>query len=159
MLKPEHEFLMPQLLALYGRTMAAFSRTVGLHLSRFRVLFVLHVLGESAPGVLLNWVGMDAAMLTRVLKDFEADGLVVRRTDPADARSRLAALTPGGAAYAAELVAARDRFVADALAGFGADELATLATLMERLEASMSRLSGQPAIGLAMNIDPSRRSG
>lgn len=156
MLKPEQTYLLPQLTALHTRAHAAFGKAVGMHMSRFRVLYLLYVMGESAPGALLKRTVMDAAALTRVMKDFEDEGLIMRRPDPADARSRFAALTPAGAAKVAALVAARDQFVEDALAGLSPEENRALAALMRRVEANISKLAGAPAIGESLNIDPDR---
>jgi DNA-binding MarR family transcriptional regulator len=156
MVKPEHQFLLPQLTALHSRLQAAFSRAVGLHLSRFRVLYMLYVLGESSPGALLRLTTMDAAALTRVLKDFEAQGLIVRRTAPGDGRQKLAALTPAGLSLVQERLGARDRFIVDALAGLTDAEAQALSQLLGKVEANVSRLAGLPAVGATLNIDAAR---
>lgn len=156
MLKPEHQYLLPQLTAFHSRAQAAFGKAVGMHLSRFRVLYMLYVMGESAPAALLKRTVMDAAALTRVMKDFEDQGLILRRADPADARSRFAALTPAGTEKVVALLIARDRFVEDALAGLSPEENAALAELMQRVEANLSKLASLPPIGDSLNIDPAR---
>ena len=154
MLDPEQLFL-PQLTALHSRTNAAFGRVVGMHLSRFRILFLLHLLGESSPGTLLKWSAADPAALTRIMKDFEADGLLVRRPDPADARARLVALTEAGAARIQQLLPLRERFISDVLGALTPEEVRALTSLMRRVESSASALAGLPALGESFDVDPS----
>jgi DNA-binding MarR family transcriptional regulator len=46
---------------------------------------------------------VDGASITRLVKELEGEGLVGRRTDPADNRYTLAGLTAAGTRLAAEL--------------------------------------------------------
>jgi DNA-binding MarR family transcriptional regulator len=158
MLKPEHQFLLPLMTVLSSRLHLAFGKTVGLHLSRFRLLFLLYVSGEITPTGLLRQTGMDAATLTRVMKDFEEQGLVLRRPDPADARQTLVRLSDKGLESVQDYLPRRDAFVAEALDGLEPAELSELTRLLERLEANLAGLAGLAPIGLAMNIDPARPS-
>jgi DNA-binding MarR family transcriptional regulator len=156
MLNPEHQFLLPLVTVLSARLHNAFGKVVGLHLSRFRVLFLLYVAGEATPTYLMRQTAGDAAALTRVLKDFEEQGLVLRRPDPDDARQTLLRLSEKGLEAVRDYLPRRDAFVAEALDGLDSEELATLARLMERVEANLSALAGLPPIGLTMNVDPER---
>lgn len=156
MLKPEHQFLLPQVVALTHRLHAAFSGTVGIHHSRFRVLFLLHVMGEATPTAIQKQTVMDPAALTRTLKDFEAQGMIERRTDPADARQTLLKLTQDGRREIRRLLPLRDAFVVQALEGLSPDALAVFEQSMARVEANLSALAGLPPAGATLNIDPSR---
>lgn len=158
MLKPEHEFLLPQLNALTPRLHAAFVERVGVNPARFRVLFMLHVLNDTTPTALLRHVTMQPAALTRILKDMERQGLVAVRPDPSDARQKLAALTDEGQALVRRKLPLRDEMVADALAEFEPAELDVLARLLLRLEENLSAIARLDPVGVSHNLDPQRES-
>lgn len=59
--------------------------------------------GETSHSNLRQALGADAATITRLVKKFEAEGLVTRRVDPDNNRYTLAVLTPTGERLAGEL--------------------------------------------------------
>lgn len=80
-----------------------FARSVGMSPQRVQILVRLHHSGETSHSELRQALGVDGASITRLVKELEREGLVGRRTDPADNRYTLAALTPAGTRLAAEL--------------------------------------------------------
>jgi DNA-binding MarR family transcriptional regulator len=95
----------------------AFARQVGFSWSRARVLLWLGREGETRHSDLRQRLGADGATVTRLVKQFESEGLLARRPDPADNRYTLAALTEAGAAAADEVERSHRRFQQQLLAG------------------------------------------
>ena len=60
------------------------------------MLKVLAKLDEQRSGDIAARLSVDASVVSRQLTALEADGLVVRRPDPAEARVSLTALSPAG---------------------------------------------------------------
>jgi DNA-binding MarR family transcriptional regulator len=98
----------------------AFARQVGMSPHRVQVLVRLRRGGETSHSDLRQALGIDGASVTRLVKEFEAEGLVSRRLDPTDNRYTLATLTPAGERLAADLErshqAYQERLLADATA-------------------------------------------
>lgn len=65
-------------------------------LTEGRVLFELAHAEMLKPGDLVTQLGLDPAYVSRILKRFEAAGLIARQRDPADGRGFLLRLTPVG---------------------------------------------------------------
>ncbi|MFC7641308.1 MarR family winged helix-turn-helix transcriptional regulator [Streptosporangium lutulentum] len=77
----------------------AFARHVGMSPHRVQVLIRLRRNGETSHSDLRQALGIDGASVTRLVKEFEAEGLVRRRLDPTDNRYTLAALTPAASGW------------------------------------------------------------
>ncbi len=75
----------------------------GFTLTEVRVLFELAHVQALKPGDLVGWLGLDPGYVSRILKRFEAMGLVSRERDPDDGRGFLIRLTPAGQAAFAPL--------------------------------------------------------
>ncbi|KMO21283.1 bifunctional helix-turn-helix transcriptional regulator/GNAT family N-acetyltransferase [Methylobacterium platani] len=118
----------------------------GLHRSAFslteaRVLYELAQRDRLTASVLGQDLGLDAGYLSRLLKRFEAQGLVTRRTAAGDGRRQVLALTPAGQAAFAPLDAASRREVEALLARLAPADRAALVGAMARVR----RLLGDPA--------------
>jgi DNA-binding MarR family transcriptional regulator len=96
---------------------SAFERYVGLSPARVAILFELSRCGECSQADLQRHNKVHGASITRQVKAMEADGLLVRRLDPADNRFTLVMLTGAGHEAVAQLMAKRDAFRAQLLAG------------------------------------------
>lgn len=81
-------------------------------------------------------VGIRGATLTHHLNGMEADGLVVRRRDPANRRVHLVELTEAGEAAFARLLAVATAYDARLRSGFDDAELDRLRELLDRLRAN-----------------------
>jgi DNA-binding MarR family transcriptional regulator len=81
----------------YQVLMAAFSRKVGMAASRFALMRLL-ALAERDVGVmdLARQLGVNAAAVTRQVKELEREQLIRRRADPKDARRSYVSLSPKG---------------------------------------------------------------
>ncbi|GAB2617554.1 transcriptional regulator [Paractinoplanes abujensis] len=108
----------------------------------FEQSFVLGYLGQN-PGAIQRDIAeitrTSAASVSSLLQGLERRGLVERRTEPGNERSKRVFATPAGA----ELIAGFETAMADAdatiLAPLDDDERATLQTLLEKITAELPR--------------------
>jgi DNA-binding MarR family transcriptional regulator/GNAT superfamily N-acetyltransferase len=110
----------------------------GLHRSAFslteaRVLYELAHRDHLTASVLGQDLGLDAGYLSRLLKRFEDQGLLSRRTAAGDGRRQVLALTPEGQAAFAPLDAASRAEVGALLARLSAADRAALVGAMARV--------------------------
>lgn len=118
----------------------------GLHQSAFslteaRVLYELAHRDRLTASVLGQDLGLDAGYLSRLLKRFEAQGLVARRAAAGDGRRQVLALTQEGQAAFAPLDAASRAEVGALLGRLSAGDRAALVGAMARVR----RLLGDPS--------------
>ncbi|MET9063604.1 MarR family winged helix-turn-helix transcriptional regulator [Streptosporangium sandarakinum] len=116
----------------------AFARHVGMNGHRLHTLMRLWRNGETSHSDLRQALAIDGASVTRIVKDFEAEGLVSRRVDPGDNRYTLARLTPEGERAAAELARAHQDYQARLLDGVTAEERETVLRVLGRLRANVA---------------------
>ncbi|AWN54519.1 bifunctional helix-turn-helix transcriptional regulator/GNAT family N-acetyltransferase [Methylobacterium sp. 17Sr1-1] len=121
----------------------------GLHRSAFslteaRVLYELAHRDGLTASVLGRDLGLDAGYLSRLLKRFEEQGLVTRRSAAGDGRRQVLALTPEGQAAFAPLDEASRAEVEALLARLPAADRTALVGAMARVR----RLLGDPSEGL-----------
>jgi len=105
----------------------------GLRRSDASVLKVLMRDGEQRGGEIAAKLGVDASVVSRQLTALEADGLVSRRPDPADARVGLVRVSDAGQARLQDLYAAYTKQLRAALADFDDDALGEAAQVLQRL--------------------------
>jgi DNA-binding MarR family transcriptional regulator len=74
----------------------AFEHYLGMSQARFIVVLLLQTEGEISQTEIQKKLGVDRSMITRLVKQMEADGLVVRRINPADNRFTLVRLSEAG---------------------------------------------------------------
>ena len=121
--------------------------TVGLSIPKLAALQRLDDAGGSLPlGQLAGRLACVKSNVTQLVDRLEADGLVVRETDPIDKRSRLALITAAGRAACQEGVRIQREVEAELLATLSADDAQCLATIIDKLEARVrdSSLSSRP---------------
>ena len=75
---------------------------------------------------------LDHSTMSRVVADCEADGLLVRGSDPADRRRTTIALTPDGDSLVADALALRVWFMDEVLAEWPEADLEALTGMLER---------------------------
>jgi DNA-binding MarR family transcriptional regulator len=103
---------------------------------------VLGALVRSGPqrvSAIAAATGLSGSHVSRELRGLEAQGLVARKSDRADARAVLVSVTPAGRAAYRRLKAASVDAADAALAGWQADDLATLARLLDRMADDFTR--------------------
>ena len=110
-------------------------RPHGLRATQFTLLSALHLAGSKAIGELAEMLSADRTTLTRNLALAEKHGWVTLRADPADARSRLAAITRKGS-----------RNLVAAMPAWSATQQRLLQDMGESAAASLHRLAGGPCV-------------
>jgi MarR family transcriptional regulator for hemolysin len=93
--------------------------------------------GQVATIALAERMAVQWPSLVRTLNDLEREGLIERRVNPADKRSRLVTITDKGLAVFREVKAVLDPTRAGLLEGFADEELAAAERLLERFFAAM----------------------
>ncbi|MEU8402971.1 MarR family winged helix-turn-helix transcriptional regulator [Nonomuraea sp. NPDC048892] len=94
--------------------------------------------GETSHSDLRQALGIDGASVTRLIKEFEAEGVVRRRLDPADNRYTLAALTPAGERVAADLERSHQAYQERLLAGATAQQQEIVLDVLRRIRANVT---------------------
>ncbi|MFI7225868.1 MarR family winged helix-turn-helix transcriptional regulator [Nonomuraea angiospora] len=115
----------------------AFARHVGMSPHRVQLLVRLRRDGETSHSDLRRTLGIDGASVTRLVKEFEAEGLVGRRLDPADNRYTLAALTPAGERVAADLERSHQTYQERLLDGVTPQQQETVLGVLRRIRTNM----------------------
>ncbi|MCU1452730.1 MAG: transcriptional regulator, MarR family [Acidimicrobiales bacterium] len=106
----------------------------GLTLTRMSALAAIHRAGPLTLGALADVEHVAPPSITKVVDHLERDGLVERRSDPADGRVRLVATTPAGVDLLDASRARKDAWLATRLATLEPSELARLAGALDALE-------------------------
>jgi DNA-binding MarR family transcriptional regulator len=117
----------------------AFARHVGLSPHRVQLLVRLRRDGETSHSDLRQTLGIDGASVTRLVKEFESEGLVGRRLDPADNRYTLAALTPEGERAAIDLERAHQVYQERLLGGIAPEQQEIALDVLRRVRANMTK--------------------
>jgi DNA-binding MarR family transcriptional regulator len=108
---------------------------VGLSLAKLAALNALREAGESLPlSQLAGKLACVKSNVTQLVDRLEADGLVARKPDPTDRRSRLAVMTPAGRKACKEGLRIQQQTERDLFGGLTRVEAAQLAALMGKLE-------------------------
>ncbi|MBE3560629.1 MAG: winged helix-turn-helix transcriptional regulator [Ktedonobacteraceae bacterium] len=121
----------------------AFDRHVGMSQLRRHLLILLSELGEISHAALQQHLAVDGATITRLVKQFESEGVLSRRLDPQDNRYTLVSLTVSGQQIVAGLSAAHRLFQARLLADIPKEEQETALRVLERLRANIRALQDE----------------
>jgi MarR family transcriptional regulator, transcriptional regulator for hemolysin len=114
----------------------AFARRVGLSSSRVQVLLWLKREGETRHSELRERLGADGATVTRLVKQFESEGLLSRRPDPSDNRYTLATLTKAGREVAHEVERSHQLFQAQLICGVSDRDRQAVVRVLRRFRAN-----------------------
>ncbi|WP_151735755.1 MarR family winged helix-turn-helix transcriptional regulator ['Paenibacillus yunnanensis' Narsing Rao et al. 2020] len=118
----------------------AFARCAGTSPTRVRLLHGLFSAEEISQTALQKTLEIDGAAITRHLKALEEQGMVARRSNPADNRVTLVSLTDEGRKHVHCYKEEKSRFISGLLAGFAAEERAALKGMLLRLHDNMNVL-------------------
>lgn len=121
----------------------AFMQHIGMSQPRYQLLTYLAQKGEMSHAALQQHLALDGATITRLVKQFEAEGLVSRRLDPQDNRYTLASLTDAGRQLFAGINEAHEAFVLRLLDGITAEEQEAALRAMKRLRANIRLVQGE----------------
>jgi DNA-binding MarR family transcriptional regulator len=125
------------LVQLYRDFIRAYERETGLSPSRMWLLHALYRDGESTQTELQRHVGVEGPVITRIVKQMEADGYVTRRVAPQDNRCTLVALAPAGLKLLDEARQVKATFETRLLMGLSEDEKAELLRLLAHISSNL----------------------
>jgi MarR family transcriptional regulator, transcriptional regulator for hemolysin len=134
-----NEFRFSRILILAGRRWTTrideiIRRKTGHTRARWQTLFAIAFAKEPVATLdLSERMGVQWPTLVRTLNDLEAEGLVERRMNPDDKRSRLIAITPEGRKVLRKVKRALDPLRAQLLDEFTDEELAASERILDRL--------------------------
>jgi len=132
--------LFQQLTFACSEARQAFVQQLGMSQARWHLLILLERQGELSHATLQQQVSLDGATITRLVKEFEAEGTVRRRLDPQNNRYTLVSLTPSGQAITAELHANHRAFEARLLNSITRYDQEVLVRVLEQLRANIHLL-------------------
>jgi DNA-binding MarR family transcriptional regulator len=145
------------------RAAARLSRWASRHASfelphaQARLVALVDELGPARVSVLAQADHTSQPAMTTALQRLEADGLVHRVADPADARASLLSLTPRGRATLERVRAARLAVLAPALDALDDDEIGRLRAAIEVMDDLLRRADATPAPTPAPTPVPTRK--
>ncbi len=113
-------------------------RTMG-GAARFRMLAALRERDGLSVSEIADLIGVDQPRASRLVNESAERGLVTRRADERDARRSVVELTEQGRSILSKTNESRRTAVADAVAGFTAEETATFAALLTRFVEGWTR--------------------
>lgn len=112
-------------------------RTIGINASQWRVLSVLRSSGTLSVSRITDRTLMEQPTVSRVVNQLEQDGLVSRRPSKEDTRITDVTLTAKGNEAFQSIFPAARRHEESAMDGFSRAEIATLKSLLARIEANI----------------------
>lgn len=131
-------FLVNHLARLFARSLQGRIRPIGLAPAQFMTLLELWEGDGLTQGGLVRKLDVEQATMANTLTRMERDGLIVRRTNPTDARSQTIHLTPKARALRKPAMAAAMEVNRVALAAFSEEERRTALEMMRRMIAALS---------------------
>lgn len=135
--------LFQQLAAVCSESRQAFDRHVGMSQIRRQLLVLLSENGELSHAALQQQLATDGATITRLVKQFEAEGILSRRLDPQDNRYTLVSLTADGRQTVTRLSAAHSQFQARLLAGIPSEEQEAMLHTLQSLRANIHLIQNE----------------
>jgi DNA-binding MarR family transcriptional regulator len=128
--------LLREIFRTYQVLMAGFSRRMGMPASRFALMRLL-ALAEGAVGVmdLARQLDINAAAVTRQVKDLESEGLVRKRADSKDGRRCNVSLSPKGRRLFEEIHQRTHELEESLSSLLGAEEMRGTAEVLAKLRA------------------------
>lgn len=132
-----------QLASACSESRQAFDQHVGMSQLRRQLLTLLSEIGEVSHAALQQQLAIDGATVTRLVKQFESEGVLSRRLDPQDNRYTLVSLTVSGQQIVARLSAAHSLFQARLLAGIPKEEQEMVLRVLECLRANIRAIQDE----------------
>jgi DNA-binding MarR family transcriptional regulator len=120
-----------------SETRQSFDQYIGMSQIRRQLLTLVSQKGEVSHAALQQQLAVDGATITRLVKQFESEGVLSRRLDPQDNRYTLISLTDSGHSMVAELQAAHSAFQTRLLAGITREEQEIMVRALEKLRTNI----------------------
>jgi DNA-binding MarR family transcriptional regulator len=129
--------LFQQLAYACSESRQSFAQHIGMSQARLQLLTSLEREGEISHATLQQLLMLDGATITRLVKQFEAEGVLSRRLDPQNNRYTLVSLTASGHSIVAGLNTAHSLFQTRLLAGISREEQEIMVHTLQRLRANI----------------------
>ena len=139
----QESHLLREIARTYQALLNVFSRKVGMPASQLTLLRQLASSHPQEMGILdlARGLGIDAAAVSRQVKEMAAQNLVARRPEPQDGRRTLIKLTPEGLRAFHQIHERAHEFEKSLEANLSSAEIATAAKVLEQLRASLEDYS------------------
>ena len=124
----------------YHDLAAAFERHMGMSRARWAILSRLNREPNLTQAQLAQRLHVDAAAITRQVKQLEAEGMITRWSAPEDNRFTVVALTETGRAFVDSQRALRDDFERIATAGLSADDIEHMRHCLQHMRRNLEGL-------------------
>jgi len=135
--------LFQHLASICSESRQAFDHHIGMSQLRRQLLTLLSEVGEVSHAALQLHLAADGATITRLVKQFESEGVLRRRLDPQDNRYTLVSLTVSGQQRFAGLRTAHRLFQRRLLDGILREEQELVLSVLERLGANIRALQDE----------------
>ncbi|MBO0795610.1 MAG: MarR family transcriptional regulator [Ktedonobacteraceae bacterium] len=142
-MEPLEDTLFQQLAFACSEIRQSFDRHIGMSQPRRQLLTLLSQQGELSHAALQQHLSLDGATITRLVKQFEAEGVLSRRLDPQNNRYTLVSLTDAGQQIVAGLRVAHSTFQTLLLEGITREEQAVMVRALERLRTNVRGIQEQ----------------
>ena len=142
--EPHHDddasHFLQELIHAYQSFRNAFGRAVGMNSSRLSVMHALHDSQPQGIGVLdmARRLNVNAAAVTRQLKEMEVEHLIKRTADPRDGRRSFVRLTPKGRRLLMQMHVRGHEFERELVAGIPQDHIAIALRVLEQTRAALN---------------------
>ncbi len=123
--------------------MSAIQHYTGITPIRLLIFQLLENGNELSQAEIQRHLGVDGALITRLVKQMEADGYLTRRPDPADNRFTLVRLTEKAQNMIAEMMDRRRSIEPLLLEGLSDEAIAGMKQVMQRIR---QNIEGLPAL-------------
>lgn len=131
------DILFQQLSSACSEAKQTFAQHIGMSQARWQLLMLLERQGEISHAALQQHLLLDGATITRLVKQFEAEGAVRRRLDPQNNRYTLVSLTPSGHSITASIRATHSEFQTRLLNGITREEQEVMLHALEHLRTNI----------------------
>lgn len=121
------------IILVHNAYLSNFERHTQINVARWRLLSVMYLVGTCSQSDLTARTTIGPAAVTRILKDFEREGLVKRIASKADARQMLCTLTDQGRKLVSTVAVRREKLLSACFKGFSASDVETLKGLLGRI--------------------------
>ena len=135
--------LFQQLAYACSETRQSFDQHIGMSQARRQLLALVTREGEISHAVLQQQLALDGATITRLVKQFEVEGVLNRRLDPQDNRYTLVSLTASGQQVVAGLSTTHRLFQTQLLAGITREEQEIMVRALERLRTNIRAIQDE----------------
>nr|ALS90510.1 winged helix-turn-helix DNA-binding protein [uncultured bacterium] len=124
----------------YHDLTAAFERYMGMSRARWSILSRLSREETLTQAALAQLLHVDAAAITRQVKQLEGEGLITRWSSPEDNRYTVVALTAQGREFVAVKRSVRDEFERIVTTGLTAEEIDNTRLCLQHLRSNLGLL-------------------